>query len=360
VSHVTAFPHLSVLVVDDSALYRQMVKHVISSIEGADVIGTASDGREAVEQIALLRPDLVTLDVQMPNLDGLGTLRELKRRSLQPLVVMVSSLTAQGAPETVEALLHGAIDCILKPAGLEPHLARNELRQALQARIAAILSTRQNISPIPVSGGEPVGYSRAGAIADGDCIAIGASTGGPEALRKVLVELSGAGGPPVFIVQHMPATFTESLARRLDEIAPLPVHLAATGMVAEPGHAYLAPGGFHLTAVRRGHGVICKLSQTPTRQGCRPSMDALLESLVDVYGERIVAAILTGMGCDGLAGCRAVKAAGGTVVAQNRESCTVYGMPKAVIDAGLADVVLPLDAIGKLLAGSRSRQLKSP
>lgn len=358
VSHVTASPNLSVLVVDDSALYRQMIKNVIASIEGAEVIGTAVDGRDAVEKISLLRPDLVTLDVQMPNLDGLGTLRELKQRSLQPLVVMLSSLTAKGAPETVDALLHGAVDCILKPAGLEPHIARDELRQALQARIAAILATRQDVSATADAGSEPFGRSPTAAVADSDCIAIGASTGGPEALRKVLLRLPEAGGPPVFVVQHMPATFTESLARRLDEIAPLPVHLAATGMVVEPGHAYLAPGGLHLTAVRRAHGVVCKLSQAPARQGCRPSMDELLESLVAVYGERIVTAILTGMGCDGLAGCRVVKAAGGVVVAQNRESCTVYGMPKAVIDAGLADAVLPLDAIGDTLAGSWSRRLK--
>jgi len=352
---------LNVLIVDDSALYRQVLRHVIEPIPDVAIVGVAKDGVEAIEMIKRLHPDLITLDVQMPNLDGLGVLRELKRLGLKTRVVMISSLTAEGTQETVEALLYGAIDCVLKPSGVSSQEARDALSAALGSRIQAILDTQiarsVQVRAAPRSA-ETMPQGRR--LPTGDCIAIGSSTGGPDALRRVLPLLPADLSVPIFIVQHMPATFTESLARRLDEIAPLPVHLAATGMVAEPGHAYLAPGGFHLTAVRRGHGVICKLSQAPTRQGCRPSMDALLESLVDVYGERIVAAILTGMGCDGLAGCRAVKAAGGTVVAQNRESCTVYGMPKAVIDAGLADVVLPLDAIGKLLAGSRSRQLKSP
>ena len=355
---VAASPHLSVLVVDDSALYRQMLKHAIAGIEGAEVVGTAADGLEAVEMVAELQPDLVTLDVQMPKLDGLGTLRELKRRSLQPLVVMVSSLTARGAPETVDALLHGAIDCVLKPSGMDPHLARDELRRALQARITAILTSWRDATGSSAVVAEPTGPPAKLVGGGGDLIAIGASTGGPEALRKVLVQLPAGLMVPVFIVQHMPATFTESLARRLDEIAALPVQLAKPDMLVKPGHAYLAPGGFHLNVVRRDPGVVCKLSQAPARHGCRPSMDELLESLVDVYGERIVATILTGMGCDGLAGCRAVKAAGGAVVAQNRESSAVYGMPKAVIDAGLADVVLPLDAIGDMLAGNRYRRAK--
>ena len=343
------------LVVDDSALYRQMLKHVIAGIDGAEVVATAADGQEAVEKIAQLQPDLVMLDVQMPKLDGLGVLRELRRRSLQPLVVVVSSLTARGAPETVEALLHGAIDCVLKPAGREPHLARDELRQALQARVAAILATREIPLPVRTADRQPPGPPPQ-LSGSGDCIAIGASTGGPEALRKVLVHLPARLAVPVFIVQHMPAAFTKSLARRLDEIAPLPVHLAATDIVAKPGHAYLAAGGSHLTVVRRDHGVVCKLTQTPPRHGCRPSLDVLLESLVDVYDDRIVAAVLTGMGCDGLAGCRAVKAGGGTVIAQDRESCTVYGMPKAVIEAGLADLVLPLEAIGEVLVGNKFRR----
>jgi len=355
---VTSSPPLRVLVVDDSALYRQMLKHVVESVAGVEVVGTAVDGLEAVTKIAELRPDLVTLDVQMPNLDGLGVLREIKRRSLQTLVVMVSSLTAHGAPETVEALLHGAIDCVLKPAGLEPHLARNELRLALGDRLAAVQATRREVAAAPTP--EPPARAAGVSLATGDCVAIGASTGGPEALRKVLSVMPAEMAAPLFIVQHMPAKFTESLANRLDEITAFPVHLAATGMLAEPGHAYLAPGGFHLTAVRRDHGIVCRLTQAPPRHGCRPSVDVLLESLAEIYADKIVATILTGMGSDGLAGCRAVKAAGGAVIAQNREGCVVYGMPKAVIEAGLADVVLPLDAIGEVLGGNRYRRSAMP
>ena len=349
---------LRVLVVDDSALYRQMLKHVVESVAGVEVVGTAVDGLEAVSKIADLRPDLVTLDVQMPNLDGLGVLREIKRRSLQTLVVMVSSLTAQGAPETVEALLHGAIDCVLKPAGLEPHLARAELRQALGERLAAVLATSREVAVAATP--EPSVQAAGVSLATGDCVAIGASTGGPEALRKVLSAMPAGIAAPLFIVQHMPAKFTESLAKRLDEITAFPVHLAATGMLAKPGHAYLAPGGFHLTAVRRDHGIVCRLTQAPPRNGCRPSVDVLLESLAAVCSDKLVATILTGMGCDGLAGCRVVKAAGGAVVAQDRTSCVVYGMPKAVIEAGLADVVLPLDEIGEVLGGNRYRRSAMP
>jgi two-component system chemotaxis response regulator CheB len=355
---VTSSSLLRVLVVDDSALYRQMLKHVVGSVPGVEVVGTAADGLEAVRQIADLRPDLVTLDVQMPNLDGLGVLREIKRRSFQTLVVMVSSLTAQGAPETVEALLHGAIDCVLKPAGLEPHLARAELRQALAERLTAVLATRREVESAGVT--QPPVRVTSLDMATSDCVAIGASTGGPEALRRVLSAVPAGMAAPVFIVQHMPAKFTESLAKRLDEIAAFPVHLAGTGMLVEPGHAYLAPGGFHLTAVQREQGVVCRLTQAPPRHGCRPSVDVLLESLTEIYADKIVATILTGMGSDGLAGCRAVKAAGGAVVAQDRAGCVVYGMPKAVIDAGLADVVLPLDTIGEVLAGNRYRRSRLP
>ncbi len=349
---------MRVLVVDDSALYRQMLKHVINDVPGVEVVGTAADGLEAIKQIAVLRPDLVTLDVQMPNLDGLGVLREIKKRCLETQVVMVSSLTTQGAPETVDALLHGAIDYVLKPAGLEPHLARAALRQALVVRLTALQATRQEVGP--VGNVEPPVRLANIDVMTGDCVAIGASTGGPEALRKVLSAMPAGIAAPLFIVQHMPAKFTESLAKRLDEITAFPVHLAATGMLAKPGHAYLAPGGFHLTAVRRDHGIVCRLTQAPPRNGCRPSVDVLLESLAAVCSDKLVATILTGMGCDGLAGCRAVKAAGGAVVAQDRTSCVVYGMPKAVIEAGLADVVLPLDEIGEVLGGNRYRRSAMP
>lgn len=352
---------LNVLIVDDSALYRQVLRHVIEPIPDVAIVGVAKDGVEAIEMIKRLHPDLITLDVQMPNLDGLGVLRELKRLGLKTRVVMISSLTAEGTQETVEALLYGAIDCVLKPSGVSSQEARDALSAALGSRIQAILDTQiarsVQVRAAPRSAEtKPQGRL----LPTGDCIAIGSSTGGPDALRRVLPLLPADLSVPIFIVQHMPVKFAESLARRLDELTPFPVHLAETGMLVEPGHCYFAPGGLHLTAVKRSRGMVCRLVDEPPRHGCRPSVDVLLESLVDCYGERMVATILTGMGSDGLEGCRAVKAAGGAVVAQDQESCAVYGMPKAVVTAGLADVVLPLDTIGEVLSRGEYRRQVMP
>ena len=339
-------PVLRLLIVDDSALFRQMLRHVAGEIDGVEVVGTAKDGVEAVKQIVDLRPDLVTLDVQMPNLDGLGVLKEIKRRSLQTHVIMVSSLTAQGAPETVDALLHGALDCIQKPTGLPPHEARGKIREVLATQVAAIQETQQ---PHHKPGDLPT-ERLAKATLTGGCIAIGSSTGGPEALRKVLPFLPASLSVPVYIVQHMPAKFTVTLAQRLNELTPYPLQLASHGMLVEPGKAYLAAGGQHLGIAKRERGVVCRLTQDPPRHGCRPSFDYLLETLADVYGGQVVATVLTGMGSDGLAGCRMVRAAGGVVIAQDQQTSVVYGMPKAVVDAGVADEVLPLDDIGPFLA----------
>ena len=234
---------------------------------------------------------------------------------------------------------------------------RHELRNALADRVEAILLTmseaepRYNVPQSTVPKGRPVTITKLE-----DVIVVGASTGGPQALRTVLRSLPDKPDVPVFIVQHMPSAFTASLAKRLNEIVAFPVRLASTGMPIEPGTAYLAPGKFHLTVMKRGAGLTCRLTEDPPRQGCRPSLDCLLESLVPVYGSKVVAAVLTGMGSDGLEGCRSLKAAGGVVIAQDRQGCTVYGMPKAVIDAGLADVVLPLDQIGEAISGNQYRK----
>ncbi|MBL6711365.1 MAG: chemotaxis response regulator protein-glutamate methylesterase [Planctomycetes bacterium] len=352
---------LRVLVVDDSSLYRQMLMRSLAEVDGVEVIDCACDGVEALEKIERLQPDLLTLDVQMPKLDGLGVLREINRRSIETIVLMVSSITAEGAPATVDALLNGAMDCILKPSGLDAKTERHDLRDALAERIRAILLARsdgepcprapQNKSPNKSPRRRPVSVTKLE-----DVIVIGASTGGPQALRTVLRSLPEKPDVPVFIVQHMPSAFTASLAKRLNEIVTFPVRLASTGMSIEPGTAYLAPGKFHLTVIKKDSELVCRLTQDPPRQGCRPSLDCLLESLVPVYGSKVVATVLTGMGSDGLEGCRSVKAAGGVVIAQDRQGCTVYGMPKAVIDAGLADVVLPLDQIGEAIAANQYRK----
>jgi len=337
---------LRIVVVDDSALYRQMLLTVLSRIAGVEVVGTAADGEAAVELIARVRPDVITLDVQMPGLDGIGVLRALNQRGLSTRSIMVSSLTAQGAPATVAALMEGAFDFVLKPAGIDLNVTRETIQRELTDKLAAV---RESMGAPPPVAATPSRERppkerppRAAAGLRFDAIVIGTSTGGPQALRAVVPLLPADLAVPVFIVQHIPAQFTGSLAERLDVLSSLRVVEAADGMAVEPGVVFVAPGGRHLGVEWRGDVVACVLDDGPRRHGCRPSVDHLLESAARLYGGRVLAAVLTGMGCDGLAGCRELKQAGGTVLTQSAEGCVVYGMPKAVSEAGLADEIVPL------------------
>lgn len=350
---------LRVLIADDSALYRQMLVNVLKRIEGVDVVGLAADGREAVARARDLRPDVMTLDVHMPVMDGIAVLKALREQGIPTRAIMVSSLTGDGSPATVEALLEGAFDYVLKPLGLDPHLAREAIRTALAEKFAAF---RAASSEPPVAEQVPAVPGPAAATAAGrsatarrvllpyDAIAIGSSTGGPEALRAVLPRLPRDLPVPVLVVQHMPPVFTANLAARLNELSAVDVVEAVDGMLVAPGRVYVAPGGRHLRLAARDGRVVCAIDDGPARLGCRPSFDNLLESMADLYGDRLVAAVLSGMGCDGLAGCRRLRAAGGLILAQSPETCTVYGMPKAIVAAGLARVVLPPAAIGDALA----------
>lgn len=333
---------LTVVVADDSALYRQMLQNVLQRIPGVEVVGVATDGLEALARVVELRPDVITLDVQMPRLDGLGVLRELRTRGSRTKAIVVSSLTAAGAPTTVEALMEGAFDVVPKPVGVDPHVARVAIHEALIEKLATVADMLFSPAAAERAGGTPPERTGSRAI---DAIAIGTSTGGPQALRSVIPALPADLPVPLFVVQHMPAGFTASLAARLDDLASLRVVEAAHGMPVTAGCVHVAAGGWHLTVDRLRDGVQCVLDAGPLRLGCRPSFDSLLESMVPIYGPRLMAVVLTGMGQDGLAGCRAVKAAGGYVVAQAAAGCTVYGMPKAVAAAGLADAVLPLESI---------------
>lgn len=354
-------PPLTALVVDDSALYRQMVRNVLERIGGIEVVGAAADGEEAVRKAHALRPDLVTLDVTMPGMDGIGVLREFRRTGVKARVVMVSSLTGEGAPATVEALLEGAFHYVLKPAGLDAHLAREHLFRELAAAIDGITRGHAPASQ-PPRPGSPIASDRGF-----DAIAIGTSTGGPEMLRRLIPLLDARLEVPVAVVQHMPPVFTSTLARRLDELAAIRVVEAIDGMPFDRGRVHVAAGGSHLVVRRPAEGagggpsqrdaaVVCRCDPSPARHGCRPSVDALLESMVEIYGGRLLVAILTGMGNDGAEGCAAVKAAGGIVLAQEAGECAVYGMPKAVIERGLADAVLPVAEIAALLSAGRARR----
>ena len=333
---------LKVVVVDDSALYRQMLLTVLGRIAGVEVVGTASDGDAAVELIARAKPDVVTLDVQMPGRDGIEVLRALKQRGLTPRSIMVSTLTAQGAPTTVAALMEGAFAFILKPAGVDLHVSRDRIQSELTEKLVAV---RESMAPVEAAAAPPLAEvpRRTTVATRYEAVVIGTSTGGPQALRTVIPLLPADLPVPVFIVQHIPSQYTASLAERLDGMSPLRVREATDGMVVEPGVVLLAPGSRHLGVERRGERVFCVLDDGPKRRGCRPSVDHMIESAAQVYGGRVLAAVLTGMGCDGLDGCRELKRRGGTVLAQSAAGCVVYGMPKAVSDAGLVDEVVPLE-----------------
>jgi two-component system chemotaxis response regulator CheB len=342
---------LTVLIADDSALYRQLLLNVLRRIEGVEIVGMAADGHEAVESARKLRPDVMTLDVHMPGMDGIAVLRALRQHGLSTRAIMVSSLTGAGSPATVEALLEGAFDYVLKPAGLDPHLAREAIRTALVEKLTSCRDAaggRPSRAADNTRAGRPTARRRH--ELPYDAIVIGTSTGGPEALRALLPRLPQGLPVPVLVVQHMPPMFTATLAARLHELSAVEVVEAAEGMTVEPGRVYVAPGGRHLRLTVRDGTAVCTIDDGPPRRGCRPSFDNLLESMVELYGDRLVAAVLTGMGSDGLDGCRRLRAAGGLVVAQSHDTCTVYGMPKAVVEEGLAHAVLPLGAIADALA----------
>ncbi len=329
-----------------------MLQNILQRIPGVEIVGTASDGVQAVAQVLELRPDVLTLDVQMPRLDGLGVLRELRAVGSQTKAIMVSSHTDHGTPTTVEALMEGAIDFVAKPAGVDPHVARGILYEALLEKLTAVAD--QLLAPATPPGGFTVAVPPRVASAGIAAVAIGTSTGGPQALRVVIPSLARDLAVPFFVVQHMPAGFTAALAARLNELSMVRVVEAGPGMAVEPGCVYVAPGGSHLAVERAGSSLVrCTLdAESPPRLSCRPSFDMLLESLVPVYGSGLLAVVMTGMGQDGLVGCRAVKKAGGSVIAQAAAGCALYGMPKAVTEAGLADVVVPRESIAAAIMAS--------
>ena len=338
---------LRILVVDDSALMRQMVKRFLEE-EGMQVVATARDGVDGLEKALQLRPDVITLDVEMPRMNGLDMLRRLLEVAPIP-VVMLSSLTQQQAPATIEALAIGAVEVVGKPGGaISLNLAevRDELvqkvRLAAGARPYVQRLTQENVSSPPTSSVAPPPKS---APTDA-VVVIGSSTGGPGALLKVLSSIPANFPAPIVIVQHMPPGFTASLARRLNDHSPLSVHEAREGVVPKAGEAWLAPGGVHLVFDPKR---TLRFSMTLPQHGVRPAVDPTLESAVAAWGKSVVAVILTGMGMDGARGARKVKQAGGWVVAQEASSCVVYGMPRAVIEMGLADRICGLDEMPGIL-----------
>ncbi len=350
---------IRVLVVDDSAFMRHAVGRLIGEAGDLVVVGSAANGEDGLKAAAELRPDVITLDVEMPVLDGPGMLRRLMATT-PTRVVMLSSLTTDGAAVTLDALDAGAIDFVAKPGGsLTIDIGRvgidlvSKIRAAAGMSEAAFLAHRARAAkrtalhpaaPAPRPAARPV---RVGATAARRLVVIASSTGGPSALNAVVPHLAAELAAGVLVVQHMPPGFTASLAARLDAAGRLSVHEAAANDLIVDGEALLAPGDFHM--ISSGSGRI-QLSSLPPVNSVRPAADVTLQAVAPVWRERLLCVVLTGMGADGREGARAVKAHGGTVFAQDRDSSAVWGMPGSVVEAGLADRVLPLDRMAEAIA----------
>ncbi|HWA72900.1 MAG TPA: chemotaxis-specific protein-glutamate methyltransferase CheB [Polyangiaceae bacterium] len=328
-------PRIRVLVVDDSATARRLIANALSGEPDFDIVGFAENGRQAIERVSQDRPDVVVLDLEMPEMSGLAALGELKRRDAFLPVVVFSSQTQRGAASTVDALLAGADDYASKPSGAGAEWAAVQVELVAKLRAVAGRVQRPITSQGPTSGAVSV-RSRPAPRVPVRAVAIGTSAGGPEALALLLPRFSGDLRVPLFIVQHMPSNFTAALAKRLNEKSSLRVVEANQGQLAQPGIAYLAPGDFHLKLVRRHGTTALLLDKSPPEHGCRPSVDSLFRSAAEVYGSGLLALVLTGMGSDGLEGARAVNAASGNVWIQDEASAMIWGMPGAVARAGLA------------------------
>lgn len=341
-----------VLVVDDSAFMRKVISDMIAEDDAFEVIGTARDGLDALEKIKRLQPDVVTLDVEMPRKDGLETLREIM--STQPVpVIMLSSVTQSGAKATMEALALGAVDFVPKPSGsisLDIADVREELMTKLKAAVGAkVQVTRPRVLPrtptilppkAPQSRPMPVGHIAP--VAD-VLIVIGSSTGGPKALEEVICQLPKDLSAGVLVIQHMPAGFTRSMAERLDQIASVRVKEAEEGDSVRAGVVYIAPGDYHMKVSREQ---VIHLEQTPPVNYVRPSIDVTMFTLPPIYSTKLIGVILTGMGKDGAEGMAKIKEAGGVTIVQDEYTSTIYSMPRAVVESGNADFVLPIDRIG--------------
>lgn len=353
---------IRVLVIDDSALMRQMISRFLTEA-GMNVIATARDGVDGLEKIAALKPDVVTLDVEMPRMNGLDMLRQLMEEDPRP-VVMVSSVTQAQTPAAVEALMLGAVDVVAKPGGaISLNLDEVQAEIVTKVRTAAGVTVRprrtrrshvaeqtgrQRLIGREQVPSRPV-MTGSGKVAGPGPVIIGSSTGGPGALSTVLGDLGADFPRPIVIVQHMPAGFTASLAKRLNSLSALDVAEVQAGVAPQPGEAWVAPGGMHVVFDERGRFVH---SDAPPHLGVRPAVDLTLESAVHIWGGDVIAVILTGMGVDGARGARALKRAGGYVLAQDRQTSIVYGMPRAVTELGLTDAEHPLQDLAAAMSGA--------
>lgn len=351
---------IRVVVVDDSAFMRKAIGTMLENDPEIQVVGTGKNGQEGLELVRRLDPDVVTLDIEMPVMDGLTTLRHIMMEMPRP-VIMISSLTVEGAEATLKALDAGAVDFIPKKLS-RVSLEIIKIEQELQAKVKAVAkrpggfrSVRPRITrpsaPVGVPGTLPP--ARHGAVRS--VVAIGVSTGGPPAVQSILARLPGNFPATILIAQHMPKAFTGPFAKRLDALSALDVSEAVDGAPMTPGKVYVAPGGSHLRVRREGMRLVVEVGSEPRESLYKPSANELIGSVAQLVGDRAVGLILTGMGNDGLEGVRKLKAAGGRILAQSDATCVVYGMPKAVVDAGLTDAVVDLPDMPDALAAALAK-----
>lgn len=332
-------PPIRVLVVDDSAFARKVFREMLSRSPDIQVVGSARDGAEALELVESLQPDVVTCDLVMPRLDGVGFVREQMTR--KPLPILILSSVAEDAEKVLEALGAGAVDFIRKPTAL----ATEDLRmigERLVAQVQAVArASRGNLARIAPAAAplRPVALHPSKV----DLVVIGISTGGPQALRQLIPQFPATFPVPIAIVLHMPVGYTALFAEKLNEISQLEVREAKEGDYPRPGLALLAVAGRHLAFARGADGIVrATLPMQPLDKLHRPSADVLFTSAAEVYGDRVLAVVMTGMGHDGTEGAAAIKAKGGKVLTEAEKSCVIYGMPRSVVEAGLGDAAFPL------------------
>jgi len=333
---------IRVLIVEDSPLMQRLLSTIIGAQDDLKVVGTAGDPIEARELIKQLKPDVITLDVEMPRMDGITFLERLMRLRPMP-VVMISSLTEGNAEVTLRALELGAVDFVTKPGGEGSRDLANFGDDVVEKVRAAAKAEVHALPDPPTVPAPAVATFRLGSL-----IAVGGSTGATEMIRELVTRLP-RNAPPVVVVQHMPEMFTRLFARRLDDLCALKVTEAEDGEVLQPGHAYIAPGDWHLRIDVKGGDYVTRISQGDLVNRHRPSVDVLFESVAKAAGDKCAGVLLTGMGKDGAAGLGAIKSAGGTTFAQDKASCVVFGMPRAAIEAGYVDHVEPVPGIAQRL-----------
>ncbi len=340
-------PSVRVLVVDDSALMRKLIPQILQTDDSIEVVGTAMDGNFGLKKIEELKPQVITLDLEMPGMGGLDMLKEIMRRHRLPVIV-VSSHSTQGASVTLKALALGAFDFVAKPNDVYARMP--EIARELIAKIKAAAQSRGvQLTPAPATL-RPSDKTRLDTRKQPTrVVGIGISTGGPQALQYLLAQLPGDFPGSIVVVQHMPEGFTEMFARRLDESCAISVKEAQSGDLLLASRVLICPGSRHIKVKRLPLGDIVVLSDDPRVNGHRPSADVLFKSLAEEFGPKGLAVIMTGMGEDGAQGLGVVKAAGGMTIAQSEDSCVVYGMPKAAIERGFAMRVVALDALANTL-----------